>query len=633
MSDDRFRRLHPDRRQLQPWLLAAITVAVATCTATAGQAAFSRRGGDPTLALSIGAAAGALAVVGLRSLSVRLVARSLLAASAGVLVRFGALRGSLTGGGQDVLAWVVASVVVFVLTDRIGTDAQPALGDVAQGTGPSRPSASSRAEPVRTARAALVAALGVVLVAVVLTPLVLPRLSDAASTGEGPRLSPDQSGSVALRSTDSLDMTTRPELTDEVLFRVTADRPTFWRGETFDQWDGRRWTRSDGERFTMLDGTVTNSPFDLAAQGGERFTQRIRMEATFSEVIYGAPSIVSVQAPRPLAQRLDGTVTTEGTALGRGASYQVISRRPQLSEARLRAATGALPAEIQRRYTSDPVITERVRRAAQSVAEGERNTYDKVRALEAWMGARTEYSLDAPLSPRGVDVVDHFLFDSRQGWCEQVASSLAVMARANGIPARLVTGYVPDERDRVTGSYVVRARDAHAWTEVWFPELGWVPFDPTADVPLAATDGADASWSAWLLDHALVLALGAGLLVAIGWPLRKALARWRVRVGADRRRSRSWAADADHRLVALGERVGRPRAAGETASSYATALGLRYHEPGLAAVGRLIDDALFAPKSPDRDRTDPADAVLERLGAAEVPAAPPVELRTATPVD
>ncbi len=235
------------------------------------------------------------------------------------------------------------------------------------------------------------------------------------------------------------------------------------------------------------------------------------------------------------------------------------------------------------------------------------------------MGGRTEYSLDAPLSPAGVDVVDHFLFDSRLGWCEQVASSLVVMARANGIPARLVTGFVPDERDRVTGSYVVRARDAHSWTEVWFPEVGWVAFDPTADVPLAATARADGSWSKWLLDHALVILIGIGVLVAAGWPLLKLLRRWRDRRRSVRSRSATWVGVSDRRLVALGERVARARGPGESTATYASALAWIYDDERLVQVGRTIDDALFARVEPDSDRRTETDAVLGALEAMPPP--------------
>lgn len=631
MTGARRRVLHADRDGLQGWLLWATVAATALCCGVAGSVAATRETRSPSVGVLVGVAVAALAVVGLRSISVRLVARSMLVASAGVLIRFGVLGGSVASGSQAILAWVVGAVTVLVLTDRIGTDGQAALGAPGPGGVP-QPGSSSvgghgagpgRAEGVRTARAAVCSALAVVVVVLVVTPIALPRLARSTSPGEGPRLSSDAEGSTVLRATDSLDMTSRPDLTDEIVFRVTTDRATFWRGETFDAWDGRRWTRTDpGRSAVRVDGSVVAGPDDLGTVGPDRFVQRFRVETTFSDVVYGAPSAVRVDAGRALAQRDDGTVTTAGVALGRGATYEVESRRPPLSEELLRrAGRGPVPADIRERYASDPVITDRVREAATTVTADADNTYDKVKALERWMGDRTEYSLDAPLSPEGVDVVDHFLFDSKQGWCEQVASSLVVMARANKIPARLVTGFVPDERDPVTGTYVVRARDAHAWAEVWFPDVGWVPFDPTANVPLASSDQTTPSLGQWLIDHALILGLSLAAIALLAWPVVTLGRRWRRRFVA---RPRTWAARADARLVELGERVDRPRTDDETATTYAHALAERYHDGRLVGVGEAIDDSLFAADPPRADLEAATDRVLDEIAAADPPDRQPV---------
>src|SRR5690606_8327475 len=112
--------------------------------------------------------------------------------------------------------------------------------------------------------------------------------------------------------------------------------------------------------------------------------------------------------------------------------------------------------------------------------------YDVIQAYVGWLGANVEYDLNAPLPDAGEDAVHDFLFDTRLGFCEQIASALTVMLRTQGVPARLATGYLPGSRDRIAGVFEVRASDAHAWVEVWFPESGWQAFDPTASVPLSA---------------------------------------------------------------------------------------------------------------------------------------------------
>lgn len=609
MSDLVVPKSHPDRAAAPPWLTSTLTVAVGIVVAIAVQSAFATRLSASSGYL-LGFGLGLLAMVGLQSLSIRLLARVLLFLSALGLVRFGLISGSISTGGQGLLLWLVAAVFVLVLSDRAGLEAEESLAEMPGEAG----SAGSTGAGSAIRSGAVVAGL-VLLVAVILTPLLLPYIGDAVEPGEGATLSSSESDSTVMRSTDSLDMTTRPELSDEVVFTVDTDRATFWRGETFDLWDGRRWTRSD-DRFTPLAGpnSLQVAADDLGARGTDVVEQRFRMVAPYADVLYAAPTAVELQVDRPVRQRADGTLVS--APLGRGATYSVTSRRTPLTDEILRSVQGEIPDAVREQYAQEPVTTDRVRAIATEVTAGASSQYDKVLALEEWMGDRVEYSLDAPLAPEGVDVVDHFLFDAEQGWCEQIASSLVVLARANGIPARLVVGYVPGDHDPVTGLFTVRQRDAHAWAEVWFPEVGWVPFDPTADVPLAGADQSQPTVAEWIRDHLVVIALGIGAVVLLVGPVRLLVRRIRTRRAA---RPVGWAAVADHELDALGARVGRVRRGDETASAYARALADRYRDQRLVDVGAVIDDALYASEPPDRERTVEVDALLAELAAAPVP--------------
>lgn len=604
-AGDRGATRHPDRVGLARWASWSLLVSTAVVVGVAGSTAAQNQL-SPAAGFVAGAAVAVLAVAGLPSLSIRLVARVLLLISAAGLLRFGLLRGSITSDGQLLLAWLVAAVALLVVADRIGTDANPPLDG--------RTPIEDRSAPAGTWRAIAGVASVVVLAVVVLLPLLLPHVGRPTEPGRGATLDPQAEGAGALRATSSLDMTTRPHLTDAVVFTVDTDRATFWRGETFDRWDGRTWTRSDDRLLPLASIDVLQmGADDLGARGPESIVQRFHMATPYSDVVYAAASPVQIDIDRPVRQRPDGTLIS--APLGEGATYTVTSRRQALSPARLRAADGAVPTGVLVQYAQPPQTTARVLDAATRITAGAATTYDKVLAIEAWMGRRVTYSLDAPLAPEGVDVVDHFLFDAESGWCEQIASSLVVLARANGIPARLVTGFVPDEHDPVTGLWTVRERDAHAWAEVWFPKVGWVPFDPTADVPLGGTGRADGTVLGWLLGHLVVLLLAAGALVLLGGPARRALARrWR-----DRQRPGTWAATADARLVALGRRAGRDREAHETATSFAAALADRWGDERLVLVGLVIDDALYAASSPSPEAERRVDEVLAHLEAAELP--------------
>ena len=602
---------HADRVGCPPWLSWALALSVAVALGVAGQSAAQAQR-STGIWFAAGFAVGVLATVGLPSLSIRLVARVLLFISAIALVRFGIISGSIATGGQALLAWLVAAVFVLVLSDRVGTDASAPLGGAEPDDGSPKAWATVRS-------GAVVAGL-VLLAAIVLAPVLLPYVGQSVEPGEGANLDPLADDSSILRATDSLDMTDRPELTDEVVFTVDTDRATFWRGQTFDVWDGRRWTRRDG-RFTPLASADTPrlADDDLSARGLDVVEQRFRIEASYADVLYAVPSAVRIQIDRPVRQRADGTLVS--APLGRGATYSITSRRMPLSAEALRAVEGDIPASIVAQYAQQPQTTDRVRAAAAEVTADATNQYDKMLALQAWMGDRVGYSLEAPLAPKDVDVVDHFLFEAEEGWCEQIASSLVVLARANGIPARLVTGYVPGDQDPVTGLFTVRQRDAHAWAEVWFPEVGWVPFDPTADVPLAGADRSQPTVSEWIQAHLVVLGLGIAAVVLLVGPVRLAIRRLQARRAA---RPVGWAAVASQGLEALGGRVARPRHPYETASAYGAVLAERYRDDRLAWVGRTLDDATYAADPPDPSVQAQVDGVLADLAAQPAPEATPV---------
>jgi hypothetical protein len=94
------------------------------------------------------------------------------------------------------------------------------------------------------------------------------------------------------------------------------------------------------------------------------------------------------------------------------------------------------------------------------------------------------YDLNLPAPPNNGDVVDYFLFDLQRGYCDYYATAMVVLARAAGIPARLVIGYAGGTFDPAEERYLVTEADAHAWAELYFPGYGWIEFEPTAARPL-----------------------------------------------------------------------------------------------------------------------------------------------------
>jgi transglutaminase-like putative cysteine protease len=135
---------------------------------------------------------------------------------------------------------------------------------------------------------------------------------------------------------------------------------------------------------------------------------------------------------------------------------------------------------IYSRYTKLPdTIPARVRDLALNLVMNEQTTYAKVQALEKYLRSNFTYTLRPDVPPEDQDFVDYFMFEGKEGYCSYFASALCVLARAAGIPARYVEGFVmPDKHDE-NGFYHVTNQYAHAWVEVYLEGVGWVTFEPT----------------------------------------------------------------------------------------------------------------------------------------------------------
>ena len=138
----------------------------------------------------------------------------------------------------------------------------------------------------------------------------------------------------------------------------------------------------------------------------------------------------------------------------------------------------------RKKYTDIPPQSERLKKWLDEVLAGINDPLRQARRLESYLQSNFKYNLGAPALNR-LNSADDFIFNQRQGHCERFAANLALLLRMKGIPSRVVIGYLPGAQSWVPGRYNVRFKDAHAWTEAWFPEKGWVQFDAT---PAATID-------------------------------------------------------------------------------------------------------------------------------------------------
>lgn len=144
-------------------------------------------------------------------------------------------------------------------------------------------------------------------------------------------------------------------------------------------------------------------------------------------------------------------------------------------------------------------LPENVRNTAEEITEGCETPYEKALAIENWLGQNCTYTLTPGEPPEGVDFVDYFL-QTRQGYCVYYATSMTILARCEGLPARYVIGYAlnREQLGSIKNKYVATNATAHAWTEIYFKGIGWVQFDPlfwnfeavaVIDEPIAIIEG------------------------------------------------------------------------------------------------------------------------------------------------
>lgn len=285
-----------------------------------------------------------------------------------------------------------------------------------------------------------------------------------------------------------------PELSDQLVMTVEitaglphglqADVPFYWRSITYDRYTGRGWRSSETEVQSYRVGDqvgIADFAFRRAIQ------QRVRFPERREDFLYAAGDFVAVDRSYLVAWRdKPDEQNPAGDFLGAavdGRSYEAQSLVALLDERALRRAVGPYPDWVRERYLNLPdSLPRRVIDLAETwMAEAE-TAYDKAIALEDNLRSYP-YNLDVPAPPEGQDVVAYFLFDLQEGYCDYYATSMAVMARAVGLPARLAIGYARGNYDSANQRYIVTEANAHSWVEIYFPNIGWVPFEPTAGLP------------------------------------------------------------------------------------------------------------------------------------------------------
>ncbi|USZ67073.1 DUF3488 and transglutaminase-like domain-containing protein [Halorussus salilacus] len=286
----------------------------------------------------------------------------------------------------------------------------------------------------------------------------------------------------AVTNDDRTDIVGAIRLSPEVRFRVEADESRYWRVGAYDRYDGGGWIRTGeveeygpqgsppGETETVTQTvTVETDSFDA-------------MPAAYrpTELVEGDESNTRVTA--------EGSFDPVGT-LRDGERYAVVSRTPDPDAEDLETAGTDYPTEVEQRYLQLPDSSEdRIRERTDEITADAETPHAKAVAVEDWLESNKGYSLSVD-RPEG-DVAEEFIFEMDEGYCTYYATSMVAMLRSQGVPARYAVGYTPGQRV-AEDEWVVRGLDSHAWVEVYFPDVGWVEFDPTPAEPRERAESAE----------------------------------------------------------------------------------------------------------------------------------------------
>ena len=188
--------------------------------------------------------------------------------------------------------------------------------------------------------------------------------------------------------------------------------------------------------------------------------------ATIGEIVPSQPDVLAVRA--------------SGGNAKSGDPYQLTASVSSADPEELRQVNQEYPTWAWIRYTQLPAdMPPRVAELARDITAGADNPYDKAKAVEAWLKTNITYNLAIDPPPFGSDGVDHFLFESKEGYSEYFGSAMTVLMRSLDIPARMTTGYTTGNLVDGSNLYLVSDRHSHGWAEVYFPGYGWIPFEPT----------------------------------------------------------------------------------------------------------------------------------------------------------
>ena len=323
-----------------------------------------------------------------------------------------------------------------------------------------------------------------------------------------------------------------------VVMRVEFDdrppgyRSILWRARTFDTFDGNSWGQSKDDSRESAPHSVSRN-YDLgflhsetlndSFDGPPEFRAEIQLEPLGIDVIPTVWPTDHIRLGEADSSRIARSTnpTLDFDAYGdlyhslpddAGLTYE-LTVQPSPDDNALLAADGTeLDDEDTETYLDLPDTDPRLAELADELTADADTDYERAQQVVDHFHSEFSYTLDLPEIDD--DPVAEFLFDHREGHCEYFATAAVLLLREAGVPARLVNGFLGGTWNDVGDYLAVRHGDAHAWAEVYVPDYGWVPVDPTppiestflerAGITQLVSDTIDAmrhTWNSWFISY------------------------------------------------------------------------------------------------------------------------------------
>lgn len=281
----------------------------------------------------------------------------------------------------------------------------------------------------------------------------------------------------------------RPAAVRALTYTTSASSGQYLKLATLDQFTGSVWKHRERDTRRLADGVAIGPVAGLSDEiETTTITTKVEVDNMMSRWL-------PVPAPVQSVKGLNGTwswdpddLTIGGiTASTQGQNYVATSLVIQPTADQLRAAGGFVPTSVEGELFVPPDMPDIIGQTALMATVGAESEYDKAVALQDYFRDNGfVYSTQTPLKQGydgdGARVIARFL-EVKSGYCVHYASAMALMARTLGIPARVAEGYLPGTTSGGTASnpgvYTVTSDDLHAWPELYFAGVGWVPFEPT----------------------------------------------------------------------------------------------------------------------------------------------------------